>query len=140
MFVWELKKKWKKEKKKKRGLRTKTTIHEIIFVNKKFSTFQIFFSLQNYKDKDAGKVVVYTTSMGIVRSTYAKCQSVKQILRTLLVKFEERDVYMSNEYQDEVKDRMLKDEIDIPQLFVNGQHIGVSIIILKFSYNTTVQH
>lgn len=67
--------------------------------------------------------------MGIVRSTYAKCQSVKQILRTLLVKFEERDVYMSNEYQDEVKDRMLKDEIDIPQLFVNGQHIGVSIMI-----------
>lgn len=70
--------------------------------------------------------------MGIVRSTYAKCQSVKQILRTLLVKFEERDVYMSNEYQDEVKDRMLKDEIDIPQLFVNGQHIGVSIIISNF--------
>ncbi|CAO1416773.1 unnamed protein product [Diamesa hyperborea] len=81
-------------------------------------------TVKNYKDKDAGKVVVYTTSMGIVRSTYAKCQSVKQILRTLLVKFEERDVYMSNEYQDEVKDRMLKDEIDIPQLFVNGQHIG----------------
>ncbi|CAO1394952.1 unnamed protein product [Diamesa serratosioi] len=81
-------------------------------------------TVKNYKDKDAGKVVVYTTSMGIVRSTYAKCQSIKQILRTLLVKFEERDVYMSNEYQDEVKDRMLKDEIDIPQLFVNGQHIG----------------
>ena len=83
--------------------------------------------MQSYKDKDAGKVVVYTTSMGIVRSTYTKCQSIKQILKTLLVKFEERDVFMSGEYQQEIKDRMQKTEIDIPQLFVNGQYIGVSI-------------
>jgi glutaredoxin domain-containing cysteine-rich protein 1 len=90
---------------------------------------QFLFTFQNYKDKDAHKVVVYTTSMGIVRSTYTKCQSVKQILRTLLVKFEERDVFMSNEYQQEIRDRMQKNEIDVPQLFVNGHHIGVSFSI-----------
>lgn len=82
--------------------------------------------MQSYKDKDAGKVVLYSTSKGIVRSTYTKCQSIKQILKTLLVKFEERDVFMSGEYQQEIKDRMQKTEIDIPQLFVNGQYIGVS--------------
>lgn len=71
-------------------------------------------------------MVVYTTTMGIVRDTYAKCANVKQILRTLLVKFEERDVFMSTECQQEIKDRMQSEEIKVPQLFVDGQYIGVS--------------
>lgn len=81
-------------------------------------------NVKNYKEKDSGKVVLYTTSMGIVRETYAKCSNVKQILRTLLVKFEERDVFMSCDYQQEIKERMQSEEIQVPQLFVEGQHIG----------------
>lgn len=74
-----------------------------------------------------GKVVLYTTSMGIIRDTYGKCANVKQILRTLLIKFEERDVFMSLEYQQEMRDRMQQETIRVPQLFVEGQLIGVSI-------------
>lgn len=77
-------------------------------------------------EKDMGKVVLYTTSMGIIRETYAKCANVKQILRTLLIKFEERDVFMSLEYQQEMRERMHDEAISVPQLFVEGQHIGVS--------------
>ncbi|CRK97312.1 CLUMA_CG010706, isoform A [Clunio marinus] len=84
----------------------------------------IIIVFMNYKDKDGGKIVVYTTSMGVVRSTYAKCQTVKKILRTLMVKFEERDVFMSHVHQQEIRDRMQTDEIDVPQLFVDGQYIG----------------
>ncbi|XP_060663275.1 glutaredoxin domain-containing cysteine-rich protein CG12206 [Drosophila nasuta] len=79
---------------------------------------------KNYKEKDVGKVVLYTTSMGIIRDTYGKCANVKQILRTLLIKFEERDVFMSLEYQQEMRDRMQHETIRVPQLFVEGQHIG----------------
>lgn len=64
--------------------------------------------------------------MGIVRSTYAKCQMVKKILSTLMVKYEERDVFMSQVHQQEIRDRLQSDQIDVPQLFVNGQYIGVS--------------
>lgn len=71
-------------------------------------------------------MVIYSTTMGIVRDTYAKCANVKQILRTLLVKFEERDVFMSTEFQQEIKERMQSDQIKVPQLFVDGQYIGVS--------------
>uniref|UniRef100_A0A1I8P8W2 Glutaredoxin domain-containing protein n=1 Tax=Stomoxys calcitrans TaxID=35570 RepID=A0A1I8P8W2_STOCA len=81
-------------------------------------------NIKNFKEKDSGKVVLYTTSMGIIRDTYAKCSNVKQILRTLLVKFEERDVFMSVEYQQEIKERMHSETIQVPQLFVEGQHIG----------------
>ncbi|XP_017844805.1 glutaredoxin domain-containing cysteine-rich protein CG31559 [Drosophila busckii] len=77
-----------------------------------------------YKEKDVGKVVLYTTSMGVIRDTYTKCATVKQILRTLLVKFEERDVFMSIEYQAEMRQRMQSTQIRVPQLFVEGQHIG----------------
>jgi glutaredoxin domain-containing cysteine-rich protein 1 len=94
------------------------TTHEIIEI--------YLFLAQNFKEKDGGKIVLYTTSMGIVRSTYAKCQAVKQILRTLMVKFEERDVFMSFNHQQEIKERMQSDDIDVPQLFVDGQYVGVS--------------
>ncbi|KAL0273325.1 UNVERIFIED_CONTAM: hypothetical protein PYX00_006018 [Menopon gallinae] len=62
--------------------------------------------------------------MGIVRETYHKCLKVKQILRTLMVKFEERDVFMSTEAQEEIRERMKCDAILVPQVFVEGQHIG----------------
>ncbi|XP_016971823.1 glutaredoxin domain-containing cysteine-rich protein CG12206 [Drosophila rhopaloa] len=81
-------------------------------------------NVKNYMEKDLGKVVLYTTSMGIIRDTYAKCANVKQILRTLLIKFEERDVFMSVEYQQEMRERMHDETIRVPQLFVEGQHIG----------------
>ncbi|SPP86857.1 glutaredoxin domain-containing cysteine-rich protein CG12206 [Drosophila guanche] len=81
-------------------------------------------SVKNFMEKDVGKVVLYTTSMGIIRDTYAKCANVKQILRTLLIKFEERDVFMSVEYQQEMRERMHNRTIRVPQLFVEGQHVG----------------
>ncbi|KAH8367850.1 hypothetical protein KR084_003574 [Drosophila pseudotakahashii] len=81
-------------------------------------------NVKNFMEKDLGKVVLYTTSMGIIRETYAKCANVKQILRTLLIKFEERDVFMSVEYQQEMRERMHNETIRVPQLFVEGQHIG----------------
>lgn len=94
--------------------------------------FASSFLLQNYKERDAGKVVLYTTSMGVVRSTYTKCQTVKKILNTLMIKFEERDVFMSTVHQQEIRERMEGDEIDVPQLFIDGQYIGVSSIQRSF--------
>ncbi|XP_001602602.2 glutaredoxin domain-containing cysteine-rich protein CG12206-like [Nasonia vitripennis] len=81
-------------------------------------------SSKNYKAKDAGKVVVYTTTMGIVRETYYRCVLVKQILRTHMVKYEERDMYMSTESQTELRDRIGCAAIEVPQLFIDGQYIG----------------
>ncbi|XP_066257239.1 glutaredoxin domain-containing cysteine-rich protein CG31559-like [Euwallacea similis] len=85
---------------------------------------QINSTEMSYKEKDAGKVVVYTTSMGIIRETYQACMKVKQILRTLLVQFEERDVFMSTEYQSEIRERMRCEQILVPQVYVDGQHCG----------------
>lgn len=48
-----------------------------------------------------------------------------------MVKFEERDVFMSYNHQKEIRDRMQTDDIDVPQLFVDGHYIGVSLIHTK---------
>ncbi|EDV45727.1 glutaredoxin domain-containing cysteine-rich protein CG12206 [Drosophila erecta] len=90
-------------------------------------------NVKNYMEKDLGKVVLYTTSMGIIRDTYAKCANVKQILRTLLIKFEERDIFMSVEYQQEMRERMHDETIRVPQLFVEGQHIGDADVVERLN-------
>ncbi|KAH8335172.1 hypothetical protein KR074_008011, partial [Drosophila pseudoananassae] len=90
-------------------------------------------NVKNYLEKDMGKVVLYTTSMGIIRDTYAKCANVKQILRTLLIKFEERDVFMSVEYQQEMRERMHDETIRVPQLFVEGQHLGDADVVERLN-------
>jgi glutaredoxin domain-containing cysteine-rich protein 1 len=90
---------------------------------------------QTWQEKEAGKVVLYTTTMGIVRDTYQRCLLVRQILRTHLVKFVERDVFMSREVQKEIRERLGGvDTISVPQLFVEGNLIGVSINGFIFSF------
>lgn len=41
---------------------------------------------------------------------------------------DERDVFISPEHLAELKER-INDKISVPQVFINGQHIGVSISI-----------
>ncbi|XP_071452519.1 uncharacterized protein [Hetaerina americana] len=87
-----------------------------------------------YRDKERGKVVLYTTSMGVVRRTFHKCLRVKQILRTLLVPFEERDASTSVGVREEIQRRLGTStngdgpthhaSPSLPQLFVEGQHVG----------------
>ncbi|XP_060851802.1 uncharacterized protein LOC132930132 [Rhopalosiphum padi] len=79
---------------------------------------------KTWQEKEAGKVVLYTTTMGIVRDTYQRCLQVRQILRTHLVKYVERDVFMSREVQKEIRERLGGDTISVPQLFVEGNLIG----------------
>ncbi|KAK1121783.1 hypothetical protein K0M31_010094 [Melipona bicolor] len=74
--------------------------------------------------KELGKVVVYTTTSGIVRKTFYNCKKVKQILRTHMVKYDELDLFGDAELQTELRDRLGSTVIQLPQLFIDGQHIG----------------
>ncbi|XP_076231067.1 uncharacterized protein LOC143177144 [Calliopsis andreniformis] len=81
-------------------------------------------SSQAYIKKELGKVVVYTTTSGIVRKTFYNCKKVKQILRTHMVKYDELDLFGDAELQAELRDRLGSTVIQLPQLFIDGQHIG----------------
>ena len=87
-------------------------------------------------------MVVYITTLGVLRETYARCVKVRQILRTLLIKVEERDVFMARDNQLELLERMENiarqgEDVDsaaaaahntlkVPQVFVEGRYFGVS--------------
>ncbi|XP_015122547.1 glutaredoxin domain-containing cysteine-rich protein CG31559, partial [Diachasma alloeum] len=81
-------------------------------------------SSKNYKQKDAGKVVVYTTSMRVVRKTTIACVKMLRILGTHMVQYEERDLFKSRQFQMELKDRVGCDNVEVPQLFIDGHHVG----------------
>lgn len=62
----------------------------------------------------------------IVRSTYEKCIRVRKILQTHMVQFEERDIFMSQENQRDLRERLEQVELEVPQVFADGQRLGVS--------------
>lgn len=93
-----------------------------------------WFFLQRLKEE--GQVVVYTTSFKAVRGRFELCKQVVQMLRYHRVKVDERDILVSPEYLAELKER-LNDKISVPQVFINGQYIGVRILnYLLPNYNT----
>jgi len=81
--------------------------------------------MQDYRSLESGKIVVYTTSVMVVRDTYDKCLRVNKILQTHVVRYEQRDVSLSRDDHRELIER-LGPNVDLPQVFADGIHIGVS--------------
>ncbi|XP_015922512.1 uncharacterized protein [Parasteatoda tepidariorum] len=86
-------------------------------------------SNRNYDQEEIGRIVFYTTSMGIVRTTFERCRKVRKILETLMVKFEERDVFMNRGFQQEVRERLGISRVLLPQIFIEGRHLGTAEVI-----------
>jgi len=71
-------------------------------------------------------VIIYTTSFRGVRSTYEECKYVLSVFHNLRVKVEERDVYVHKFFYNELMERLQRRSAAVPQVFISGQHIGVS--------------
>lgn len=68
--------------------------------------------------------------MRVVPNTLIACMKMRQILNTHMVQYEVRDLFGSRDFQTELKERLEMDHIEVPQLFIDGQHMGVSLIKL----------
>ncbi|XAR60764.1 hypothetical protein NMG60_11034259 [Bertholletia excelsa] len=72
-------------------------------------------------------IVVYFTSLRIVRSTFDDCRAVRSILRAFRVSIDERDVSMDCKFMDELQ-RILgtnhKSKLTLPRVFIGGRYIG----------------
>lgn len=91
----------------------------------------MFHVQQNHHLSEKGSIIVYTTSMTVVRETHDRCRTARNILLTHMVRFEERDLYMSRQHQREVRQRLHTDTVELPQIFVDGFHIGVSVVLTR---------
>ncbi|XP_018023601.1 glutaredoxin domain-containing cysteine-rich protein CG31559 [Hyalella azteca] len=85
--------------------------------------------LKLYSERERGRVVMFVTSLGIVRSTYERCQSIRKILWNLMVQFEERDVFMARDTQLQLLDRLNSKVVSLPHIFIEGQYLGGADLI-----------
>ncbi|XP_071786576.1 glutaredoxin domain-containing cysteine-rich protein 1-like [Asterias amurensis] len=76
-------------------------------------------------DDERDKIIVYTTSMRIVRQTFEDCQFVRKLFQNHRVRFEERDLFMNSQHQQELIDR-LEDtqQVTLPIVFIDGELVG----------------
>ena len=56
-----------------------------------------FLPSQNFGDREQRVVVIYVTTLSILRDTWARCVKVRQILRNLLIKVDERQEALKEE-------------------------------------------
>lgn len=68
--------------------------------------------------------VAYTTTLGVIRNTFEASKLMRSILDLNLIRYEERDIYLNQEFKLQLKMRCKS--IKVPALFVDGQHFGVS--------------
>lgn len=93
----------------------------------KTSTFVKRDLLSEFEEKcppgGADSLVLYTTSLGGVRSTFENCNRLRTILETHRVVFDERDISLHGEFLNELKE-LVGEGVSVPRLFVKGKYIG----------------
>ena len=67
------------------------------------------------------KVIIYTTSLGVIRKTRSECLYVRQVFRILMVKTEERDICCLENRK--LFEKQFKGLVP-PQVIINGEHVG----------------
>lgn len=68
-------------------------------------------------------VILYTTSLRGIRKTFEDCNTIKFLLGSFRVLYDERDVSMHMEFREELW-QTLGGRVIPPSLFIKGRHIG----------------
>ena len=82
--------------------------------------------------------MVYTTTFRGVRSTFEECKYVLAVFHNLRVRVEERDIYVHKFYLKELEDRLQGGRCSVPQVFISGQHIGVSLTDTSLTHSFVI--
>ncbi|KAF7816509.1 Thioredoxin-like fold [Senna tora] len=69
-------------------------------------------------------IVVYYTSLRVVRRTFEDCRAVRSILRGFRVSIDERDVSMDDRFLHELQGILGRKNVTLPRVFVGGMYIG----------------
>ncbi|CAM8965010.1 unnamed protein product [Rhodiola kirilowii] len=69
-------------------------------------------------------VVVYFTSLRVVRRTFDDCRTVRSILRSFRVPIDERDVSMDCAFLEELQQIFGTKSVSLPRVFISGRYVG----------------
>lgn len=75
-----------------------------------------------------GRIVIYTTSFRVVRTTFERCELVRKIFQNHRVKFMEKNIALDSEYGKELEARCKRvgEPPSLPVVFIDGHYLGVS--------------
>ena len=82
---------------------------------------------------DHGGVVLYYTSLRIVRKTFEECRAVRAILQRLRIHIDERDLTMDPRFHDELHAIFGTKNVELPKVFIGGKYIGEAEEINKLN-------
>ncbi|KAM5583148.1 uncharacterized protein ABKV19_003186 [Rosa sericea] len=70
------------------------------------------------------RIVVYFTSLRVVRRTFEDCKAVRSILRGFRVTLDERDLAMDHAFITELQQILGQRKLTLPRVFIGGRYIG----------------
>ncbi|XP_056294857.1 glutaredoxin domain-containing cysteine-rich protein 1 [Pseudoliparis swirei] len=88
-----------------------------------------------------GRIVIYTTSFRVVRTTFERCQLVWKIFQNHRVKFVERNIALDSEYGKELEERCKRvgKPPSLPVVFIDGHYLGGAEKILGMNESGELQ-
>ncbi|KAM6440723.1 glutaredoxin domain-containing cysteine-rich protein 1 [Liasis olivaceus] len=117
-----------------RGVKHKVSAGQVLFDNLS-QVFEIS-SILEY-----GRIVIYTTSLRVVRTTFERCELVRKIFQNHRVKFEEKNIALNSDYGKELdgRCRRLGKTPSVPVVFIEGQYLGGAEKILSMNESGELQ-
>nr|XP_025043241.1 glutaredoxin domain-containing cysteine-rich protein 1 [Pelodiscus sinensis] len=117
-----------------RGVKHKVSAGQALF-NNLSKIFQVSTVLE------FGRIVIYTTSLRVVRTTFERCELVRKIFQNHRVKFEEKNIALNSDYGKELEERCRRvGEIpSLPVVFIDGQYLGGAEKILSMNESGELQ-
>ncbi|XP_077435042.1 glutaredoxin domain-containing cysteine-rich protein 1 isoform X2 [Vanacampus margaritifer] len=88
-----------------------------------------------------GRMVIYTTSFRVVRTTFERCELVRKIFQNHRLKFVERNIALDSDYGKELEERCKRvgESPSLPVVFVDGHYLGGAEKILSMNESGELQ-
>ncbi|KAG9272453.1 glutaredoxin domain-containing cysteine-rich protein 1 [Astyanax mexicanus] len=88
-----------------------------------------------------GRIVIYTTSFRVVRTTFERCELVRKIFQNHRVKFMEKNIALDSDYGKELEARCKRvgEPPSLPVVFIDGHYLGGAEKILGMNESGELQ-
>ncbi|XP_078418230.1 glutaredoxin domain-containing cysteine-rich protein 1 [Cetorhinus maximus] len=118
-----------------RGVKHKVSAGQALFSNLSNGAVQPPLTLE------FGRIVIYTTSLRVVRTTFDRCEIVRKIFQNHRVKLEEKNIALNSDYGKELEERCKRanESPSLPVVFIDGHYLGDAEKILSMNESGELQ-
>ncbi|KAJ3587505.1 hypothetical protein NHX12_011102 [Muraenolepis orangiensis] len=117
-----------------RGVKDKVSAGQVLFEN-------LAESICPQLVLELGRLVIYTTSFRVVRTTFERCELVRKIFQNHSVKFVEKNIALDSDYGKDLDERCRRvgEPPSLPVVFIDGHYLGGAEKILDMNESGELQ-